>query len=53
MSDSFIGPGFFLSFYFCHSGITDKLMNEFENKVLDSKKAGRAFMDEYLKKVKV
>ena len=49
MNNSFIGP----NFYFSHSGITDKLMKEFENKVLDTKKAGRAFMDKYLKKVKV
>ena len=33
------------------SGIVDKIMLEFERRVLLTKEAGRAFMDEYLKKV--
>ena len=33
------------------SGIVDKLLLEFENRVFFSKKAGRKFMDKFLKKV--
>lgn len=32
-------------------GIVDKLLTEFERKVLDSKKAGLAFVNKFLKKV--
>ena len=32
-------------------GIVDKLITEFENRVFSTKKAGRKFMDDYLKEV--
>ena len=35
------------------SGIVDKIMKEFENRVFPTKKAGRKFMDNYLKEVAI
>ena len=32
-------------------GIVDKLITEFENRVFSTKKAGRKFMDDFLKEV--
>ena len=32
-------------------GIVDKLITEFENRVFSTKKAGRKFMDDYLKEI--
>ena len=40
----------YISINYC-LGVVDKLMTEFENRVFLTKKAGRRFIDEFLKKV--
>ena len=44
---------YFLLFivFFISLGVVDKIMNEFENRVFVTKKAGKKWMDSYLKKV--